>query len=141
MKYFPIKFHVAYIIITLFISFYGPRVYVDYNFLPVSIFIFFYLVAVSTGFYLGFNSKVKISRFKPNNKYLIKLFKYSLYITMFIFILNTAYQFSTGSLSLDILNMGAHYGDYYKNYYGKKEHQLITIELIFLVAGAIPKFI
>lgn len=141
MKYFPIKFHVAYIIITLLISFYGPRLYLDYEFLPVSIFIFFYLIAVTTGFYMGFNSKVKITRTKLNNEFLTKLFKYSLYITIILFFLNTIYQFSIGSLSFDVGNMGGNYGTYYQNYYEKKEQQVFTIELLFLVIAAIPKFI
>lgn len=141
MKYIPLKFHVTYVVITMLISFYGPRTYVNYEFLPVSIFIFFYLAAVISGYFIGVNSKVLISKVKPNDKYIFRLFKYSLFTTVILLLLNTAYQFLTGSLSFDVLNMGANYGSYYERYYEKKESQAFTLELLFLVIAAIPKYI
>lgn len=140
MKYLPIKFHVFYIAFTLLVSFYGPKIYQNYNKLPVFIFITVYLIIVYFGFKIGYNKNnvYPNNRFKPN---IIKITQSSIVISLILLIINTLFLFSTGRLNLDISSIGANYSNFYDYYNEKKESGLFTFENIFLMVSAIPKFI
>lgn len=140
MKYLPINFHILYITFTLLVSFFGPKIYQDYNKLPVFIFISVYLITIYWGFKIGFSKTpvyVKL-RFKPN---LQKITKYSIFTSLILISINSIYLFSTGRLSFNISEIGANYSNFYDYYYEKKESSLFTFENVILIISAIPKFI
>jgi len=82
MKNLPIKLHVYYILGTMLFSFFGTRVYVEYNKFSVAIFISLYLMIVIAGFNFGLKFKLK----RVNVKSFLNPYKVFLGCLFFIFI-------------------------------------------------------
>ncbi len=139
MRYLPIKFHVFYILFTFLFSVFGPVKYSDYNTLNVSLYILAYLIIVTTGFALGTRSKLFFEKKKTIN--IVSVFKVSIYISIFLYIIYMYYLYTIGMLNFNLLNMGQSYIDYYDYYYEKKSNSAFTFELFFIVAASIFKFL
>lgn len=140
MKYFPIKFHVLYIIFTILFSFFGPKIYLNYDKFPVFIYMTSYLLIVSFGFYLGNNSALKHKKhFKRID--IIKILQFFIKVSVILYLINVVYLFASGRLNVQISQVGANYSDFYDYYNQKKEGSLFTFEILFLVISAIPKFV
>lgn len=139
MKMLPLNFHLLYIIFTLMVSFYGPKEYLNYNKLPVFLFMTVYLVFVIIGFRIGFYSKT--IRLRPVTINYLKLLKLSIFISIGLYMINMAYLYGQGRLSFSLTTMGENYNRYYEYYGDKKETSLFTFEIIFLVLTALPKYI
>jgi hypothetical protein len=142
MKYLPLKFHVLYITFTLLFSFFGPKVYDNFNKPIVLLFMFVYLSIVIIGFRAGFNSKIKVF-INPEDKRekLIKLLQFCIKVSVVLFFINIIFLYSTDRLNIQVSSVGAKYADYYDYYIEKTDSALFTFEIIFLVVSAIPKFI
>lgn len=142
MKYFPIKFHIIYILSTLLFSFYGPRIYANYDKFSVSLFILSYLTIVFISFKFGFRSRTIYSRnFQKNKNKLYVLFTNCLNISIIIYLIYFIYLFSSNRINLSISSIGNNYVEYYQYYSEKKETTEFTPELFFLIFLSIPKFI
>lgn len=141
MKYLPINFHILYILGTMLFSFFGPKLYKDYNQGIVFFFILIYLIAVFLGFRNGFKAPVKVysNRVLKEDK-LVRIFKIAIVAAIILFFMNLFYQFFTGRVSLTS-SVGENYRGFYKYYNEKKEASLFTFEILFLVLAAIPKFL
>jgi len=140
MRYLPIIFHVVFISFTVLNSFFGPKIYQDYNKWPVFLFMMVYLFTVYWGFKIGFSKSLKTEKYKfvPN---LEKITQTAILISVILILINSVYLFLSEKLSMDITQIGANYSNYYEYYYKKKDSSLFTFENIFLVLIAIPKFI
>lgn len=142
MKYFPVKFHIIYILFTLLLNFYGPRIYVNYNKTYIFLFIITYLIILYISFIFGFRSK--IANKKTNficNYNLYNLFIKSLHISIIIYIIFFFYLLASNRINFSIASMGNNYIEFYQYYTEKKESTEFTPELFFLIFLAIPKFI
>lgn len=125
----------------MFFSFFGPKVYEDYNKGIVFFFIICYVFAVFAGFKKGYNSPVRVySNRKLDEDKLIKLFKIALSCSIILFLVNILYQGATGRLNLSS-SVGENYIDYYKYYNDKKTGGVFTFEILQLTLAAIPKFL
>lgn len=141
MKKLPIRFHTVYITVTMLISFFGPRVYENYNKLIVFVFIVFYLMIVNYGFALGIKSNIKVTKsLKRENKGL-KILNWFLYCSIFLYIIQAIYLYKNSQLSLNISNMGTNYISFYENYDDSKDGSAFSFELLMLILNSIPKFI
>ena len=140
-KYTPLNLHIVYILMTVLFSFFGPRVYINYDKIGVAVFIAIYLFSITFGYYWGVNSKLNVSNGEYNKERYLRLFRFSLNISLIVVALNTVYQFSIGRISINLMDMGANYVSYYEYYYGKKENEKFTLELLFLIFGSVPKYL
>lgn len=139
MKYLPIILHFFYIVFTLAFSFWGPRVYFDYNREIVLGFIAIYLIFICLGFYLGVHKKTELIKSKSISEHsLIKILKISLKLSIILLISNVIYLYFSGSINFN--SVGSNYRDYYSNYREKTAVQTFTFELLLLILIAVPKF-
>ncbi|MEN8120217.1 MAG: hypothetical protein ABFS35_07720 [Bacteroidota bacterium] len=140
MKYFPILFHTLIIFSTLLYSFWGPMEYHNYNKSVVSLFIVGYLIVINSGFYLGVNSKRVVNNTGIRyNRIMIDIYHFFAIFSVLLYLLYFLYLFNIGRINFSILSMGKAYVEYYKEYGTKTS--LISIELIFILLVAIPKYI
>ncbi len=140
-KYLPIKIHVIYILISLSISLYGPRIFIGYNKDITFVYMICYLTLVYIGFRLGFKLGLKRSKFVRSKDKPFKIFIKFLRISLVLFSINLIYLILANRLTFNIALMGLNYNDYYSYYNDKTSSSLLTFENIFITLSAIPKFV
>ena len=142
MKYLPINFHVLYITFTLLFSFFGPKVYKNYDKPLVFYFMLAYLLIVIVGFRSGYNSKIRVFKdAEDKRKKVIKFLQFCIKASVILFLINIGYLVSQGRLNIQLSSVGSNYADYYDYYNEKTGSSLFTFEILFLVISAIPKYV
>jgi hypothetical protein len=142
MKYLPLKFHVLYITFTLLFSFFGPKVYDNYNKPIVFVFILAYLLVITAGYRIGVNGSLKAYRDVELSEYrILKFFKLCLKLTIIFYLANIIFLYINGRLNLQVSQIGENYANYYDYYYEKSSRSIFTFELLFLVLSSIPKYV
>ncbi len=141
----PIIFHIAYILFTLSINLFGPKIYIQYtNKLGMILYILAYLIAVYWGYCRGLKSKIYKREVQIDNiseKRMLPLLKTCIKVSCILLLINTVYLISIGKFSLNIGLMGQNYINFYEYYGVKSENSIYTFENIFILLIAIPQFI
>ena len=118
----PLKLLTVYIILGVSLSFWGPVIYLDYEKLPVTVYMISFLILFTIGYLLGSVSGQTVSK-KINIKYKIYIFqkilfwvKVSIFIISFIQFIQLILVIVDGTLNLNISKMGEAYVHMYENY-------------------------
>jgi len=118
----PLKFLTIYIFIGVSLSFWGPITYLDYNKLPVAVYMISFLILFTIGYLLGSATGQKVYT-QVNIDYENYIFrkvlfwvKISILIISFIQFINLVLAISNGTLNLNISKMGEAYVNTYEDY-------------------------
>jgi hypothetical protein len=103
----PLKYFVVYILTTLFLSFWGPAIYNDYDKLGVFVYILFFLLCFIFGYKIGIRRKLHIrsSRYNiiPLVKFSISLSFILISLEFFQILLTEPYRFSLRNIGFNYL--------------------------------------
>jgi len=139
--YKPLRYFIYFVLLTLFLSLFGPKEYRDYNKVIVVVYIFLFLLFFSFGFIRGTKVKLKNNYYTRESRYkkILLLVKYSIIISFSIVFYDFIIMFIKGNLNFSISSIGQNYIDFnkYRNY-SYREYNLQTI-LFFL--GGFPKLV
>jgi hypothetical protein len=131
----PLKALILFIVIGVFLSFWGPIIYLDYEKLPIAAYMMSFLLLFTMGYVLGLleknNTIYKENPLYQDNNLRKILFwvKISILIISFIQFFNLMIAFTDGTLNLSITKMGEAYVNAYKDY----ERGSGNIHLSFLI--------
>ena len=116
--------------------------YFNYNKTSVFVFMVVYLCIINIGFYIGSKGKIiEVVNSKNKFQYIYSILSYSLFIAVFLQIVNFAFLVSEGKISLDLSSLGSNYVSYYENYNEKKDVESFSRDFNFLLISSVPKFI
>lgn len=117
----PFKMYAVYILFTLLLSFYGPMKYIDYDKLPVLVYILFFLFCLFIGQKIANNYRLVLRKkekkiYSQNEKILIKnkkriekFVKLSINLAFFSIFIEFLEVLITNPSSLDITNIANNY--------------------------------
>lgn len=140
--YRPLKYFILYILITLSISIWGPRVYVEYNTFIVSIYMISFLVLFSIGYFWGMSVKTYPTQIIKNGiepKKTVPYLKVCIIIALFIILFNFIVMLISGKISLSLSTIGQNYNNYYLDHNSGEKSS--TIQSILFMLMGFPKFV
>lgn len=130
----PLKIIVLYIILGLSLSFWGPIRYINYNELPVFIYIMYFILLFSIGYLFGLlqtNNALEHKNYHQviNIKKILFWVKISILLISFIQIITLIVSIGNGTLNLSLSKMGEAYVNTYTDY----ERGTGNLRLSFLI--------
>ena len=140
--YIPVVGVNSFVVLGMFTSFFGPLQYVQYNKMPVFIFVVFFMLFFTVGYIVGVKSKLNRNRscsIRFRKRTVSKIFSVSLAFS----ILFMTYEFLNGILVNGMSFNIAQSGAAYVNAYAGHERNSGSYSLSFLVlsVGSLPVFI
>jgi len=135
----PYIIFAIYILLTLALNVWGPKKYLYYNYqIEVVIYILIFLILFWRGYSIGIKKKDKENtNYKNGVDTMLGQLSIWINISVLLYVFFAFYLFSSGKLYLNILEMGANYVTFNEEY---ESGGTFTIENVFLVLAAIPKF-
>jgi len=140
--YRPLRYFLLFICFTVSFSFWGPRIYYDYDKVSVFIYISAFLILFTWGYRKGISKRIIPRIIKTNKSQLIKnvpFLKACIVLALLTSILNIISLIIDGKLNLSISSIGQNYVDYYAAHNATKGTYTIQT-IIFFVMG-FPKIV
>lgn len=139
-KYVPLYFTVAYLVVTMLLSFLGPIIYFHMDVRHVTLFMLGIIAAIIIGYYFGANVTPKFARPTTDRRVTLdRIFLISLAFGLFGLALTIYDLIRNGNFNTSLSDLGSTYLDSYQGY----ERNSGSYSLIFIIysLAAAPTFI
>lgn len=139
-KYVPLYFTIAYLVVTMLLSFLGPVVYFNMDVRRVTLFMFGIMASITVGYFLGANVKPKLAQPMTDRRVTLdRIFLISLALGLIGLVLTIYDLIRGGNFNTNLSDLGSVYLDSYEGY----ERNSGSYSLIFIIysLAAAPTFI
>lgn len=141
LRLLPLLVLIAYVLLGLGISIFGPVEYKDYNYQAVTAYILAFLVLFSIGYGFGLAapSSTAFMSSQANSRLVSSIFGKSLFLAFLLLVIDFLSKVSSGALNFDLNSLGQTYIQNYSGY--ERNSGSYSFDFVLATIDAVPFFV